>query len=306
MEVEQTILSRSLKLIETLKTYYKEDENGIFLVVPENTNCTICSEVLKKNQPKNGLILTSTTIFNCTIGTGFCETCDESFSYQGKKDLMVNWNNKIIIAFELVQQYMRLYALNGTPFTCFIESRLEYPQYNQHSLLKKNINITPYLGYLHEAFVLFSTNVVFPQNTMKCCYSPKYVTMDGIVISIKTNKIPKFQTPWITGEINGRATFRRDRQLDPVSKEEASIIKNAIQTGVVTHEQYDELQNSDKVHVKVFLAMVRKNGELFQVPEEAKFFGIFLIKKVAAVVTLVPQTCLHIVKRYEVVKYLSL
>lgn len=292
LEVKNNLLSRNLNLLGTLTSCY-EKENQVFKVVPEESICTSCAEPLTVNGKKKGFILTN-VIFKCTVFIYICSTCNKKYEYQGEKHSMLNYDNRFIISFEILKQYLDTYSINGTPLSCFLESRYSLAQL-EDPVIVDSVAIKHYFGMLHHAFVSASVNLEL--NNTKCCESPKFITMDGVVISVKSKNIPQFDKPWITETLTKRATDRKDRQLEPLTEEEAKIIARGVASKKITEAHYNILKRSQKIPVKVFAAMCVRETNEYVVPEKLTFFGNFLLKKVAAVATMLPRSCLNIVQR---------
>lgn len=296
---EAEICQRILRLEEYLRKTFKISEEEGLIVEPPIKNCEKCKAALKEKQ-KNGVFLLN-IIINCIIVTKICKNSEcpsynNLISYQGDIQGLVNWNNKVLIGVEIVRQYLDLYAANGTPFVSFIKDRLKNPECLQtNEIYKEKMNLKPYFGYLQAAFAISAEK--FEHQSSPCCQNPRFITMDGFVLSIKSDRMGKFKAPWNLGVCQQRATKRSERQLPSLSKEEEKLLRDLRDKGSCSKRVLDKMKTSQHLGLQVIAPMLVEKGTNFELPKECLSFISFLIKKVSAVVSLVPASCYNIANR---------
>lgn len=165
------------------------------------------------------------------------------------------------------------------------------------NLIAKNRNLLNYSGTIHEAFCGGVETFLLEDESFLCCKNPKVLLMDGVVISIKTSNMPKFETPWIMGKVNKRASARNDRQFKPLTNIERQNIERLIKGQNISFGYHKILRSSTNLGVQCLSYSITEKQKFFVLNESAKLFGTFLCKKVASIKSLVPAECTAIIHR---------
>lgn len=307
--LSDTFFERSINLDQYIKTvfhYNKYDLNKL-CVIPEEKDCIFCSKNLKMIKRKaTGFILLN-IIAKCDVYVGLCENeeCnafEKPVSFNGTLDGFINYSNKFFIGVELIVEYMNLYAQNGVSFSAWIKSKMFINNAVQESDLYSNsIRLNSYHGVLHEAFCSGTDLFMFPQSAFYCCESPEVLQMDGLVSSVKSSRMVEFYEPWVQNKIVQRASKRNERQLDKLDENTSKQIKEILHTNKCSLSTIQNLQQSSYVGVRAFSYCFEKQEEDFILRDLAKFFGMTLIKLVAAANSLIPKSCILIVERYIII-----
>lgn len=89
-------------------------------------------------------------------------------------------------------------------------------------------------GIISEAFTHFLQLLEFPQTLFKCCDTPHAICLDGIVLSIGTQRIAekKLKRPWIKGDSKQRATTRKCRAVLPTTKVDRDLFQTFVREGI--------------------------------------------------------------------------
>lgn len=231
----EEFFARSVNLDSYLKkkfSFNHEDTSDKIKITPESKQCLVCKQKLEiiKSQD-NGFMLMS-VIAVCEVFIGKCcnETCtnfEQTTSYSGASSGIINYSNKFFIAVELILEYMTLYSKNGVAFSTWCETKFGNP--HQEISFYKNVPVSSYYGVLHEVFCRSTDLFMFPEKTFYCCASPKIIQMDGLVNSVKANRLITFSEPWIIKNMTKRASKMSDRQIEKLSIETSQLILEIIQ-----------------------------------------------------------------------------
>lgn len=297
---------RAINLDQYLKQkfHYNENDPDILKVIPEQDACSNCATKLKLiKKGHNGFILL-TVVATCQVYISECtnKDCIEfsiPVSYSGSSSGMVNYSNKFFIGVELIVEYMSLYSKNGLSFSTWIGNKIVLNQsISERNFYRDVGHISSYYGILHEIFCRATDLFVFPKDTFFCCANPKVVQMDGLVNSIKANRIPDFREPWIKDTVTERASNFNERQLEPVDETTKKLICDIIQTKKCNDSILLNLQKSKHIGVKALSFCFKRQENLNILNDSAMLFAKTLTKTIAAANSLMPSSCENIVIRY--------
>lgn len=284
--------------------FLKHDPNT-YSVVPESNNCNVCLTELSFCQKNIIGHLVFNIIIKCNVYIGKCtnSTCSnhlKAVSFMGTDFGMVNFGNKFFVGVELIQEYMNLYAKNGLTFNTWFNNKLLMTSYANNPVYGDVNHIKQYTGILHEAFCIGTTLFKFDKSVYYCCDIPKIVSMDGIVNSVKSCRMPKFKELWVTGSMVGRKSERSRRQLQRIKKDDPlkTLIIDAVNKKPMDFETFEVLRKSQHKGVTAlsFCFEEDENG-VFLLKDLAKMFGLMLVKDLAAANTLIPVNCVPIIEK---------
>lgn len=240
-------------------------------------------------------------MLNAKIKVYICQGCSKTVSFDGTKSGYLNYDNKLIIPIEKIINYMDLFSARGLPFSTWWKSSFDIqltPEQLELPIYKKNRDWNKHTGLLHEAFVMSTELLQFPIETFKCCESPKAITMDGCVISMKSSRLPELKHPWINGIQEGQASVRRDRQLPRIFGLVAEDVRNCIKGEIVNLHIVQNWRDSDHCGlICLSFCMVEIEKNRFRLHERAKLFAESLMKLIAPACGLLPNKCRHIAEK---------
>lgn len=308
-EVITDIIDRAVNLLEYLKTRFNYEKDNLLKIIPEIVKCPSCEQNLSMMKlKKNGVFLGSlalmTDVFVKKCDTESCNQFGVILHFQGTEKGIMNFNNKFFVSVEIIKEYFDLYSKNGTPFSPYIKIKLDMTKLAQknnpqHLPLADVESLTSYIGALHEGFCESIGLFLYDKKDFFCCKSPKIVQTDGIVLSIKTSRMPDFKVPWLDKKIMKRATNRKDRQLDPLNTEEFDIVWRIINSDEkkCTTIEKQKLEKSVHIGARVMAICLIKAKEMYKLYQGTDMFAKTLIKKVASASSLLPQSCVHILQK---------
>lgn len=283
------------------------NDKNVINIIPEAELCPDCNQTLIVAKIKKMGILILSLAFDVEVYVKKCENLDCSsldinVNFQGTKLGIINYNNKFFISIELIKEYFDMFSKNGTPFNSWMLIKLDLTK-QAKSNNTKNLpfadieKIKSYNGVLHETFCEAMELFLYKKDYFICCQSPKVLQMDGVVISIKTSRMPQLQIPWVKSEIIGRASTRHARQLDPLDKEISKLITNILETKSCTPDQKENLKNSTNIGVRVLYFCLETHGENYKLFNGTEHFAKTLTKKVAAVASILPKSSVVILEK---------
>lgn len=295
------IQDRTIHLEDYLKKNFHY-ENSTLKAFPEDTVCEKCNgsmDLIKS--PKQGFLLCSVAI-NIDIYMRKCISCETVISFQGTTLGIINFANKFLICAEIIKEYFDQYSSNGTPFTSFFNLKLQITE--KGNFCQKNIfpfadakKLRSYTGQLHVAFCKSIEIILYDKQKFRCCESPKVLQMDGVVLSIKTEKMPLLETPWLKADIVNRASEREARQLRKLTDEEFKIVTNIIKSKTCDSDQMDQLSKSWHIGIEVLLCCLKNNGSCMNLYEGTELFAKTLIKELAPASSIIPNSCVTIIQK---------
>lgn len=271
-------------------------------VRPKTDSCPACNSPVSVSSIKNGYIL-SDVVMNARIHILQCNNpeCCKKVEFDGVSLGYINYDNKVIIPIEKIVNYMDLFSANGTPFHTWWKNSFSIeltPSQMENPLYKPMKNWKHQSGYLHEAFVVSTELLKFPPETFKCCESPKAVTMDGCVISIKASRLPNFSHPWVSGTKKGQASVRNGRQLSQIIGEESEDIKNAINGEIVSSSVVESWRDRNHSGLKCLsYCMIETEPRSFKLHNRVSMFAKSLTKLISAACSILPPKCREIAEK---------
>lgn len=298
---------RALNIEEYLKNQFHYDTEfpDILKVKPETEQCLVCGQNFKiiKKQHKGYILLS--VVATCDVYVAECcnnECMQFEFpvSFSGTSSGFVNYSNKFFIGVELIIEYMRLYAKNGLSFSAWIETKIVLSKSVTETKFYRNAShISSYFGVLHEVFCRATDLLIFPKETFYCCSSPKIIQMDGLVNSVKANRIPVFSEPWIKDTVTERASKHNERQLERVDVPCKNLIVGILQTKKCSDATLQTLRKSTNSGVKALSFCFEKLDKENVLKESSILYAATLTKSIAAANSLIPSTCESVVLRYD-------
>lgn len=295
------MIHRSTNLEEYLRSNFFYDKT--LKIIPEQEICTDCNSSLNLEKlSKKGILITSVAL-QVEVYIKTCLNCNKNpIYYQGTRHGVINFENKFFICAELIDEYFCHYARNGTPFTSFINIKLQLTRdansnSNQNLPFAEVTKISPYYGHLHVAFCQSIELFLYNKEKFACCRSPKILQMDGVVLSIKSNRMPQFNFPWLNKVTTYRASNRNQRQLDQLCNEELLIIKGIVESQKCSLYQFKKLTESDHIGINVIVHCLEVVDTHYKLFEGTELFAKTLMKKVAPAASLIPCTCVTIMEK---------
>lgn len=298
---------RAANLDSYLKTtfFYDKDFPDILKIKPEEIICSSCTQNLNVSKKSHkGYILLS-LVATCEVFTAVCmnKDCKEfrvPISYSGSSSGIINYSDKFFIGVELIVEYMALYSKNGLSFSTWIENKVVLNKLATKSQFYSDITgLSSYYGRLHEIFCKATDLIIFDEKTFCCCSSPRIIQMDGLVNSVKANRITKFAEPWIKNSIVDRASTNLGRQLERLDSSTHKIVCDIIISKTCSANVLKILRNSKNMAVKLLSFCFETNKRGHNILHESSImFAKTLTKSVAAVNSLIPSTSVAIVLRF--------
>jgi len=149
----------------------------------------------------------------------YCTVCKTLYTYdQILDDLgLVNLGNLYIFPIELFYEELIGKFNNGVPthswWSGILESNISVldPNDLKRKRLQRLISIA---GSINEMQTQILRGMVYPDESFQCCKNPEVICLDGIVCSVKTERITRknLVTPWLLpNNVKTRASYRKDR-----------------------------------------------------------------------------------------------
>lgn len=284
--------------------YFEVEQPHTLKIKPESTECISCNQTLKLTKKQhNGYIFISLLAI-CEVYTGECFNKDcsnfeEPVSFCGTSAGIINYGNKFFIGVEMIIEYMRLYSKNGLTFSTWMDTKIFFSKSVKEERFYRNVShISSYFGALHEVFCKATDLFVFPKETFYCCPSPKIIQMDGLVNSVKANRIPVFSEPWIKDTITKRASKHNERQLEKVDSLTIKLILDILHTKKCSNKILETLRKSTNSGVKALSFCFERLDKESVLKESSILFARTLTKSIAAANSLISSSCESIVLRY--------
>lgn len=309
MSVIQEIVERSANLEGYLKNRfeYANIEDQSIKIKTEIEKCPVCkNKLITKKIKKTGVLIVSMAlnvdVYVKQCKTENCSKIDMNFNFQGEKHGIININNKFFVAAECIKEYFDSFSRNGTPFSSFLQIKLDMTKLaqtvNNTTLPFTDVSkIKCYTGVLHEGFCASIHLFLYDKGSFMCCETPHTIQMDGVVISIPTSKMPKLEYPWINDKSYNRASNRKDRQLESLSKVEEEALKTLIESKMCSSNEKKIFDNSTHIGARVIGVCLMKQNDGYELYHGTRYFALTLIKKVAAACSILPKSCVSIVEK---------
>lgn len=236
----QQVLEQSKNYELFLDNNFKKKSCGNYVVTPECETCP-CGQKLSLVSPSSKAIIVGNSLFcNVEIYYGWCpeQSCasQKSFHFDGKKLGIINYKDSLLMCSGLAKEYLYSYSQSGQSFFSWWRSKYHVflDSLDSESWAKTESFFVAKRGAIAKCIAGFAELIDFPETMTHCCSSPKKITMDGIVLSVKSQRIPDFEFPWISEQVAYRATRRSDRSLEFSSLYEKSICSEFVKKRPVT------------------------------------------------------------------------
>lgn len=214
--LQSIFIERKINLLSTIGSQFNHvDYSKPVKVISEKNLCSNCGDILHEKLKNNGIIVLSVLI-KCEVYIKYCQACPyEEISWTECSTGYINYNNKLIIGVEMVVEYMDLFSSSGCPFLSWWTAKFHESNSKCSSdIVDSATNWKNYISILHRVFVISTEKFVFLQDIPKCCQNPKVISMDGHVASVRSDKMNKQKTPWITESIKKNCLLdQRDNSL---------------------------------------------------------------------------------------------
>ena len=171
-----------------------------------------------------------------------CPQCDQRFYFDGRTLGILNFGNKTLIACELFYELLKMKVHGGFATYSYWKTKVELNLmcFKMHPDVQEIKNTWMNMsGRLHRMLVRFVQLIDYPSNIMQCCKNPGVICIDGIVLSIKSDKLKNqnLSQPWIHSEPQkARFSTRKYRSLLYIYKKEDKDILQAFRnqnTGIL-------------------------------------------------------------------------
>lgn len=230
-ESEAIMGMRQEQLTGSLAKSFNSADTGYLVAKPELDVCPLCQTPLQLQACGKTAWIMSTKMQKIVVMRAVCTLCNQSYNYDGKKDAMLNYNNQFLLPQEVVLDYLYTYSTSGGAIKSWLRNLLRcnttrfgtVDDVSSRRLLMQR-------GQFSQAFAGAAELLSFPPQAFKCCSHPKGITMDGTVISIRFERLPNFNAPWLREEkkVFFRATTRKERQLPELTTCESNLLSQIL------------------------------------------------------------------------------
>jgi hypothetical protein len=200
--------------------------------------------------------------------------------------------------------YLQSYASSGLAVQSWWDSKCTH-YLNMHSVDASSHEANKLArrrGDVSQAFAAAAELVNFG-SAFKCCQSPRAISMDGIVLSVRSNQMPAFVRPWMMeGPEVSRGSTRALRQLPRLNEAQIKLLHDFIfgHTGCPRQQLLIQIQITTNAGLKLlYLIHVMAAGSReakLKCSHNLQAFARFLCKSLAPVVSLVPKKLLPIIR----------
>lgn len=244
-------------------------------------------------------------IINCRIHIGRCqnESCSDKrdIFFDGHELGFVNYKNNFIIGIDIIKEYLDLFSSSGISFVSWWNTRISTINDPERPLLHTSRNWKSYAGMFHEGFCLSAEKFKFSNENFICCKDPETILMDGIVVSIKTSNMPDLSTPWVLSTVKKRLTARKHRQFPKLGEPYISILESLLSDNGIANTTSTTLKTSNNPGIKCIGFCLERRGQRphqkYFLKSKAKMFAKLLMKQVASIKSIVPNTCSDVIER---------
>ncbi|MGL4707971.1 MAG: hypothetical protein ACRCWH_07100 [Aeromonas veronii] len=284
----------------TSSGFSKYGSSAFWNIFPETKKCPVCQVRLtvagiSGEATLFGPLLIPVQLYRGSCSTPGCEGAKTDHYYSGHADFVINYNNQQLCPLEFVTDYLQSYASSGLPVQAWWDSKcVRYLNLlNIDTSSEEARCLARRRGDISRAFSAASELFDFGK-TFKCCENPEVISMDGIVLSVKSKEMPKFVRPWMMDGLEiSRGSDRVLRQLPRLTSHECKVLKDFLHSpdgasqkdlrSVSGNTRNLGLTMLIEVHSHMDRHLVCRSCDPVLRP-----FGKFLKATVAPVVTLVP------------------
>jgi hypothetical protein len=303
---------RAFNLDLWLRNNLAFDGNFVYLT-PKLHQCPACDSVLSLHAKQCDALLVcrgllfQAKVFMKTCTNRQCSSFGIRFYYDGRQHCIVNQGNTLLFVWELVLEYLLQFVSSAVSVAAWWKTILA-----MSSCLGLDTSATQRIrqlanrrGLICELMVGAAELVHFPDATFRCCSHP-VLTMDGLVLSVKRNRMPVFTTPHLSNEFaDTRACLRKDRQLPQLSATQRRDIESFVKAnhhGIPETSQRRYAQQSSNSGLALLFHFYRDVGyHCVRVHDRAYKFGLSLLKSVFPAISLMPrsvqQECMRIAEQ---------
>jgi CxC4 like cysteine cluster associated with KDZ transposases/Kyakuja-Dileera-Zisupton transposase len=290
------VMVRSGNFLSYMEQHFEKNNEGDFLIFPEQRFCTCGENLIFERKTKRCLVVGPVIILNVIIFQGFCSKTECSscptIHYDGKNQGLINFGDKMLFCAGVAKEYLNQYSTAGTAF--FNWWRAKYTVLLDTMEMTDVLPLQKWLSELRsdvaQCIIGFAELLDYPENVLSCCQNPKKITMDGIVLSIKALRIPEFQEPWISEKVAFRAGSREDRTLC-LSSQEESFARDIVAGKTCSKQmclRMSRTKHSGLALVCEILLKMCPNSHVVHLADSLKKFTSCFVKKVNPAVRMVP------------------
>jgi CxC4 like cysteine cluster associated with KDZ transposases len=245
------INKRNGNFLSYIETAFPKRSNENILVFPEQEQCSCGSSFSFGKNVHGSMILGPVLVHNVEVMFGKCMSlsCSDKKNvyFDGHNYGLVNLNNKYLMDVGIIMEFLCLYAASGIAINAWWKAKCAVyisgiADCQARISQKKKLNeMRSQVSILISGFAEL---LVYPRSLTGCCETPKMITMDGIVLSVKQMQIPKFHSPWLTEEVSFRATTRDQRSFPEILGEEKTFVENLLKGDVFSGSDCKRFSNS--------------------------------------------------------------
>ena len=215
-----------------LETNYPEK-----VIVCEISNC--CNQPMTMCIPRNVTIYSLNGIFpDYSVVSGYCNLCSGSKHFDGRSVGLVNFGNSRLFFVELFYELLELKINSGLATSAWWKAKVAVHLmcYRKSELLQDyETKLHNLAGKINSMMIQFIKLIDYNPQIFQCCSNPKIVCVDGIVLSIRNDRLKaqNLKTPRIKpNSLNRRFSTRPNRQLVNFTKNEKEIMREYRRIGL--------------------------------------------------------------------------
>ena len=242
-----------------------------------------------------------------------CPTCQKEFCFDGRKFGILNFRNRHFFTVELFYSllYLKINAGISTYSWWKMQREMVFQTIPDRDVATEYLRLMTQMGNsIHQYSCQFDELIEQPDSLYTCCQNPRIITLDGIVISVETERIDRqnLETPWvrvnpvdplIKAKLQGR-DYRSVIELNPTTaKEHRAFIKQVARPAGLLQSDFRNLINGRRNHpffdflntVKEVKAIETDDGlkNFVSVPPILRAFIFSVGKMLAPCTSIVPR-----------------
>lgn len=215
-----SLINRNSNFGAYLDSKFLKNDSGNYVIIPEEKTCKDCGNIMILGPGASRCLLVATVLyFNVEIYTSWCQNnaCNngKKVHFDGHSFGLVNYKNKVIMCATVCREYLITYSNSGISFLSWWRSK--YSLLIDTLPLKEAAATNKWLDEqrsdIAQCVIGFAELIDYPSQYLGCCPNPSRITMDGIVLSVESKRIPEFTENWITQQVGFRASNRETRSL---------------------------------------------------------------------------------------------
>jgi hypothetical protein len=295
-------IERGKNFFASLEHHFEQSTSGKFLIIPEATICDCGCELTLRKCNAEPLFVHHVFVPNIKIYNGVCANGCPPVHFDGHDIGLVNYANKLIFTVEILRECLNISARSGTSVSSWWQAKCDsnldfYPSELKSAQRQKWKNLR---GAVVNAAVGFTELLDIPDSLFYCCANPRAVSMDGVVLSVKSHHLPKFDEPWIKNHTRERASTRPQRNVLKLTEDEQKLTHRLLaKHPSLTIADCESVAGiSDNVGFQLFI-MLSLNENTTQIPKCPKYLENFarsLYKTISPACQLLPLTMSDLVQ----------